>query len=314
MSNAPVAAEEKKRPKQGRSPAYPGLNLKDALIKAKALYDAEGKYAAPMPSAFAAWGYSAKSSGGREVRSALKYFGLITLEGDGDAGKIKLTEKALRVILDEREDQTEKRALLREFALNPTIHKRLLEQFPDGIKSTATVEHFLMFEEGYNKSAAAEVVEEFKATADYAGLLAPPIVAGINQEKTNGDAPKERPEIGDLVQAEIGGVLALKQPERVRAIQDGWVFVENYEAAVPMEQVQVIEKGGAPPPHTSAQAIEPPRLPLNRQEAPLGPEWREERLLDETGEEIFVRYKGEPSKQRYEFIRDYLDFKLKRMK
>jgi hypothetical protein len=34
----------------------------------------------------------------------------------------------------------------------------------------------------------------------------------------------------------------------------------------------------------------------------------------ETGEEIFVRYKGEPSKERYEFIRDYLDFKLKRMK
>ena len=29
---------------------------------------------------------------------------------------------------------------------------------------------------------------------------------------------------------------------------------------------------------------------------------------------IFMRYKGEPSKERYEFIRDYLDFKLKRMK
>jgi hypothetical protein len=30
--------------------------------------------------------------------------------------------------------------------------------------------------------------------------------------------------------------------------------------------------------------------------------------------EIFVRYKGEPSKERYEFIRDYLDFKVKRIK
>ena len=38
------------------------------------------------------------------------------------------------------------------------------------------------------------------------------------------------------------------------------------------------------------------------------------RLLDEAGGEIFVRYKGEPSKERYEFIRDYLDFKVKRMK
>ena len=37
-------------------------------------------------------------------------------------------------------------------------------------------------------------------------------------------------------------------------------------------------------------------------------------MLDEAGEEIFVRYKGEPSKERYEFILDYLDFKVKRMK
>jgi hypothetical protein len=40
----------------------------------------------------------------------------------------------------------------------------------------------------------------------------------------------------------------------------------------------------------------------------------DERLLDEAGEEIFVRYRGAPSKERYEFIRDYLDFKVKRMK
>ena len=58
----------------------------------------------------------------------------------------------------------------------------------------------------------------------------------------------------------------------------------------------------------------PRRRRRPRQEPALGPEWREERLLDETGEEIFVRYKGEPSKERYEFIHDYLDFKLKRMK
>lgn len=77
-----------------------------------------------------------------------------------------------------------------------------------------------------------------------------------------------------------------------------------------MEQVQVIEKSaGAPDPKG-----EQPRLPLPRQETRSEPGWPEERLLDETGEEIFVSYKGEPSKERYEFIRDYLDSKLKRMK
>ena len=31
------------------------------------------------------------------------------------------------------------------------------------------------------------------------------------------------------------------------------------------------------------------------------------------GEKIFVRRKGDPSKERYEFVLDYLDFKLKPM-
>jgi hypothetical protein len=61
-----------------------------------------------------------------------------------------------------------------------------------------------------------------------------------------------------------------------------------------------LEPGGP----ATLKANDPPRLAL---ETPAD-DWREERLLDEEGEEIFVRYKGEP-KERYEFIRDYLDFK-----
>jgi hypothetical protein len=72
-----------------------------------------------------------------------------------------------------------------------------------------------------------------------------------------------------------------------------------------MEQVTVVEAAAAIPPKPN----DPPRLALETPE-----DWREERLLDEAGEEIFVRYKGDPSKERYEFIRDYLDFKIKRMK
>ena len=160
-----------KRPKQGRSPAYPAISVKDAIEKAHALHEAQGKYAAPMPLAFEAWGYSPKSSGGRDVRAALKYFGLITLEGDGESAKVKLTDEALRILLDEREDQTEKKALIRRVALKPSVHGKLMEQFPEGIKSDAAAEHFLVFDLGFNKSAAAAVVTEFKETAAYAGLL-----------------------------------------------------------------------------------------------------------------------------------------------
>src|ERR1700685_221087 len=75
-----------KRPKQGRSPAYPALSIKQAIDKAQALYNAEGKYPAPMPSAYRAWGYGEKSSGARLTRAALRYFGLISIDGDGETG------------------------------------------------------------------------------------------------------------------------------------------------------------------------------------------------------------------------------------
>jgi hypothetical protein len=183
MSDTSAKTEtEQKRLKHGRSPAYPGLSISEAIAKAKALYDAEGKYAVPMESAFTAWGFGAKSSGGRETRAALKYYGLIAIEGDTKLGKIKLTDDALRVLLDEREDQTEKKAIIRRLALKPAIYKKLVEKFPDGIKSDATVEHHLIFEEGYNKGSASELLTKFKLTAAYADLFKPAIMPDIQGE------------------------------------------------------------------------------------------------------------------------------------
>lgn len=173
MPDTNVKPQEQSRPRQGRSPAYPAISVKAALEKAKALFDQEGKYAVPMPSAFKAWGYGAKSSGGREIRAALKYFGLISVEGDNETGKVKLTETALRVLLDQREDQSEKKALIRRIALTPAIHKKLVEQFPEGIKSDASTVHHLIFEEHYSQVAAAQLVAEFKETAAFAELYEP---------------------------------------------------------------------------------------------------------------------------------------------
>ena len=77
-----------------------------------------------------------------------------------------------------------------------------------------------------------------------------------------------------------------------------------------MEQAKLVEKsreghaGGQPP-------IKPPELALANEAVPEG--WHEERLIDDSGEEIFVRFKGQPSSKRYEYVRDYYDFKIKRV-
>lgn len=41
--------------------------------------------------------------------------------------------------------------------------------------------------------------------------------------------------------------------------------------------------------------------------------WTEEPLTDEVGDLIVIRYRGMPSRKRYDFIRDYLDLKIQRL-
>jgi hypothetical protein len=73
-----------------------------------------------------------------------------------------------------------------------------------------------------------------------------------------------------------------------------------------MAQIDIVEKGVTSPPGGSTD-LKSPTLPLEKG-------WREERLLDDEGQEILIRYKGDATPERYGFIRDYLDFKLSRLK
>jgi hypothetical protein len=224
-TDAVKPANTQKRPKAGRSPAYPSVSLKTAIEKAAAQLEQEGKYAIPMPSAFTAWGYGEKSSGGRDVRASMRYFGLISIEGEGDGAKVKLTDDALRVLLDERPDQTEKKAIMKRLALNPSAHKKLWSKFTDGIKSDATAAHYLIFEEGFNKAAADALIAEFKETAAYAGIYEPdsiPVILnpdGGEDDHDEDETPEPETPAGRNPSTPKGKV-ALMDTERVAFIEE----------------------------------------------------------------------------------------------
>jgi hypothetical protein len=63
------------------------------------------------------------------------------------------------------------------------------------------------------------------------------------------------------------------------------------------------------PPPVVASGTTPPTRALPT----LPSDWSEEILIDDGGEEIKIHYRGEPSLERYEFIRDYLAFKIGRL-
>ena len=236
-----------KKKQQGRSPAYPSVTLATALSKAKALYDQEGKYPAPMAQAVKAWGYSDKSSGGRLLRAAMRYYGLITVEGDKDNGMVKLTQDALNYLLDSREDQTEKKQLIRKLALNPAIHKKLVNQYPEGIISEGNAKHFLVMTEGFNPTAADELLSQFKDTATFSGIFKPDTVkdnqAGVGGAGEADDDDADDPPSDPLADASKGRIPPPPPPATGKVkVMDGERIVFTEETN-PQVYLKVIASG-----------------------------------------------------------------------
>jgi hypothetical protein len=255
--------EKTKKRRVGRSPAYPYISVQKALEQAKALHAQEGDYAAPLPSAVSAWGYSPKSSGGRQTLATMKYYGLIEIAGEGDGRKIKVSDIARRILLDQREDESEKRQLIRRVALTPAAHKALYEQYANGLASDGSVEHFLIFDEGYNKEAAKELLAEFKDTARFAGLYEPSMAIDKQVEKTDtgGDNKSPSVKVGDKVQVTVNGVDTFPDGATVLGFTDdrAWVYTDQSNAAAKLEEVTLIEAAAAP------EVLERPLVPSHLQ-------------------------------------------------
>jgi hypothetical protein len=148
-----------------RSPSFPFLGLREALDRARAFYEAEQRNAARPETAAAHWGYSAKSSGGKQTIAALRSFGL--LEGDT---LVKLSGRALRILLDERGSSEDRERLLKQAALLPPLHSRLWERYGPELPSAQTLRLTLILDEGFNENSVDDFLGEYKETLEFAKL------------------------------------------------------------------------------------------------------------------------------------------------
>jgi len=257
------AESDKKRRQAGRSPAYPVMSVDKAIEQARALYKQERDVLAPLPSALTAWGYSPKSSGGRQTLATLRYYGLIDVAGEGDDRRIKVSDTARRIILDEREDDTEKRQLIRTVALMPSAHKLMFKDYSSGLPSDSTVVYDLIHKHGFNPVAAKELLTEFKETARYIGLFEPhktvdkaPEVSDKGEDKSTPPAIK----VGDKVRATVQGVDLFPEGATVLGFSDDgqWVFTDQSTSGAPLKDVTVMESAASAIP-----AVTPPPIPAH---------------------------------------------------
>jgi hypothetical protein len=303
---------------RSNSPGYPNMSLPKAISAARKMFEADRRNPIDRVTAAKHIGYSGQSGASDKALGSLAHYGLTEKTGKGE---LRVSQLAVDIIHpDPTKPGSESRALW-QAGMNPQVFKDLRSRFPDHVSEDSLRSYLVR--EGFNNVAIPSVVsaffENFRFLEQYKDF------ESDGRELKNGDDSDTSSEgetstfggarVGDLIQWEINGALKLEAPMRVRLVtEDGlWVAVEGSETGIPMEQVIVHERAPAAPIEAPKFAIQTP-IPKIDDVLASAEGWKEERLIDDGGEEIFIRYRGEPTGERYTYIRDYLDFKLSRMK
>ena len=176
------ATETRKRTRQ-RSPSYPAFGLETVLERARTLYQKEGRNAAPSAAIMQHWKYSPKSSAGLQTLAALKKYGLLEKQSKD---QLKLSDLALTILLDEREDSAERAEAITRAALLPSIHREMWDKYGRELPSNANLKHFLCLQKGFTESAADGLIKQFRTTFAFARLEAPDSLLA-NGRDSNGD-------------------------------------------------------------------------------------------------------------------------------
>lgn len=293
-----------------RSPAYPIIPLETALERL-VTFDSHFKRVAARPGKVGeAWGIKAKAHASRTL-AALRYFGLIDYHGSGKDRSVVVSDEGRKYLRAQQE--ITKREVITAAALRPQQIAKFWDHWGTDQPADPVCLDELVFNNRFSEGGARGFLKVYKDTIAFALLSGSDKIHHTDDgdEDKADDSPdgnENKAAIGDLVQWTSGGALQFAQAKRVRAVSkdEQWVFVEGEETGLPMAQIEIAEKGSIPPLGGSTD-LEPPTLPLEKG-------WSEERLLDDEGQEILIRYKGDATPERYEFIRDYLDFKLDRLK
>lgn len=151
-----------------RGPAYPYVDLKKAIEMTRKIYDFAKRSQVSTESLIKdCWEFSPKSSSGKKMLAALKYFGLLDeVAGNGHKNVI-LSDRAYRILIDS-EDSPERKKALHDAALAPKYYKYCWdtwgEDFPPAMRS------HLIFEKGFIDSTVDAFLRDYKATIKFAGL------------------------------------------------------------------------------------------------------------------------------------------------
>lgn len=173
--------EKIEKKKRLRSPNYPVIPVGKAIELAGALFKSQTRYQVSVDVAAQDWGISPKSSYLSQHVAAMSSYGLIDTEGEKESRKVKVSELAFKIIIDKRPDSEERKSLIREAALTPSIFRNIYEKYPSGLPSDHALNYELITDYKFNPSYVNDFIKVTKQTFDFANVYK----SGIMEEKNN---------------------------------------------------------------------------------------------------------------------------------
>jgi hypothetical protein len=248
---------------KARSPNYPAFGLGKAIEHIRKVHGEIHHHKAPSLVVVKAIGYTSMSGKALSAISALKKYGLLD-----EIGKEFKVSKDAMTILFEPKDSPAWAAAMERAAFAPDLFAKLREQYPGTAPNDELIRSYLL-QNGFLITTVSQAIRAYRDTISLVGAGAGGYNDSADDSHGESDAPanedggNENIEIGDLVQWESGGVLRMEKPRAVRAIQDGWAFVEGSETGIPMDELVLERK--AP-----SEQVTPPRMPLPAEKVEIG--------------------------------------------
>lgn len=142
-----------------RSPSYPSIPLKDAILRAGELFEKERFNPISREAAAKLLGYSGLTGGSNTLLADLSAYGLIERVGKGE---VRVSQLVAQII--HPNDDAEYSAALSHAALNPKLFSTLRERFPYHLPSEDNLEGVLIrmgFSDKGTKPAKKSFLETF---------------------------------------------------------------------------------------------------------------------------------------------------------
>lgn len=189
---------ETAKPKKHRSPAYPSLRLSAAIRHIETIYKAERRHAAPVSVVAEHCGTDITSSNGLRLIAALKQYGLVVEEGSGEDRTVRLSDRALDILLADGDNSDGRDAAIKAAALAPTVYKKIWDKYGGEIPSKATLKSYLIRDLNFNDAHVDKVIKTFLATIEFASLVEDDKISEENgDDDTDTDNDGEEPPMDD---------------------------------------------------------------------------------------------------------------------